>query len=877
MASINLFPPTLETSLPAFVAAGEAYCRVYFSLSKFSSSSAAIKSVHLSVVKQSSGQSVINKVDNVEKGRYRASGILIINSAPKAVEDVENYYYIDILNEDIKSGDSIGWQAGWIYKIQIRLSEVEYSGTPGQAAWLVAQASNFSEWSTYCTVKAIGQPRVKIPLFEFDSRLASSSNTDEEIPLSISTLDFVGSYSNEEDVGEILYSYRLYLYDANKNLIEDTGELYTNQYYSSNQMTHTMQTEFLNDTNYSLKLVYTTINKYSESCSFNLVINQSYIDTTDITAVTLDNVNSIPNSSFIESFNQLTSLDLEESEGRICIKFYAKESEIYNGNICLRRASSKDNYLTWEDIKIVSCINQRVNNLSEIYDNTIESGVWYKYAIQTISTNGERGVMNPSDGSLVTPIIRNFQFSYLIGAGGQQLCLRYNNTMNSYTYNYSETKTDTIGGKYPFITRNGNMKYRTFPINGLISFNMDENNLFITDKEIYCDSATKKPYTNVINSYSNWRKEQESQVYDFKREFDFREKVLAFLQDGKPKLFKSATEGNIIVRLMSVATQPNQTVNRMIASFTSTAYEVAEANLENYLKYGFFEVGDYATAFKSYTTKIGQLELDFTPGDNIISKIWEKYDFSTRNQAGSRKTLQRVHHLSIEFTGQPLQVYTNAGELVLGNNIQYGEKIITVRAGFSRTYIFDENIIFSGKYSDTTFSGDVLRVLKGIDDIYDDNGKLTNSISASVNFLYDLSEEPYVEKQVSKRVTKKNLGQIFDSYAPGSNLYNELYYKFYYEWTYQFRRLISVQDVCIEANPGAVFRIIDSADSSTSTDTYHEIGWTGILNFYGLGSISGLTYVGMRKSDGSINTTIPCDIIIDYLYYTSEGTYKEVS
>lgn len=877
MASTNLYPPTIDTSLPAFVAVGEAYCRVYFSLSKFSSSSSAIKSIHISVVKQSSGQSVVNKTDNASKNRFRSAGIIIINSAPKPVEDVSNYYYVDILNEDIKSGDSVGWQPGWIYKLQIRLSEIEYSGTPGQAQWLAAEAANFSEWSTYCTVKATGLPQIKIPLFEFDSNTSTSSNQEEEIPLSLSTLEFSGTYSNDADVSETLHSYNLTLYDVNGNELEKSGELFTNQYYTPNQMTHTMKTELLDGYSYSVKLEYTTINKFSDSYNFNLVISQTLTSTTTISAITIDNVTALSDKSFIESMQSQTSLDIEEEEGRIGIKLYSNSGDLYNGNICLRRASSKDDYTVWEDIKIVVCVNDIVNNLDMIFDNTVESGIWYKYAVQIIDANGERGIMNPQDPSNITPVLRDFHFAYLIGENGQQLSLRYNNTMGTYTYNYSETKTDTIGGQYPFITRNGNMKYRTFPINGLISFNMDENKLFITDKQIYCDPINGIPYTDVIESYTTRRKNKQLIAYDFKREFDFREKVLAFLQDGKPKLFKSATEGNVIVRLMAVAAQPNQTVNRMLASFTSTAHEVAESTMDNYIKYGFIDVGEYSSTFKTRVSKIGQLDMDFTPGDNIIAKIWEKYDHSAQDLVGVRQTLEKVHHISIEFTDQPLQVYTNAGELVLGNNIQYGENVITVRAGYSRTYVFDENISLTGTYIDGIFSGDVIKILKGVDDIYDEDGNVINTIHANIDFVYEISEEPYVAKQISKKTTKKNLGQIFNTYKPGANLYNELYYKFYYEWAYQFRRLSKVSWTCIEAFPGAVFKIVDETDNTSLAPElmYHDINWTGVLNLEGLGSITGLTYVGMRNSDGTIDTTVPCDIIVDYLYYVTEGTYKE--
>ena len=45
-----------------------------------------------------------------------------------------------------------------------------------------------------------------------------------------------------------------------------------------------------------------------------------------------------------------------------------------------------------------------------------------------------------------------------------------------------ETKKNTIGGKYPFIFRNGAVEYKEFPISGLISYLMDEDEFFISKK-----------------------------------------------------------------------------------------------------------------------------------------------------------------------------------------------------------------------------------------------------------------------------------------------------------------------------------------------------------------------------------------------------------
>ena len=51
------------------------------------------------------------------------------------------------------------------------------------------------------------------------------------------------------------------------------------------------------------------------------------------------------------------------------------------------------------------------------------------------------------------------------------------------------------------------------------------------------------------------------------REREFKMKVLSWLTDGKPKLFRSPTEGNFIVRLMNTSLTPNDTLGRMLHTF----------------------------------------------------------------------------------------------------------------------------------------------------------------------------------------------------------------------------------------------------------------------------------------------------------------------
>ena len=566
MASTTLYPPIIDSYMPAFIAADG--CRLYFSMSEYSSSISSVASTHISIVKQSSGQSVVHKIDDAAHGRYRATGIIIINSAPQPVSGADNVYYIDITNDDVASGDNAGWVSGWIYKAQVRLGTVAYDGTIGQTAWLNANASNFSEWSTVCILKATSAPVITIPILENISTL------------DLSTLDIVGDYYNS-DTKELLYSYSFELEDTTASeMVEVTEEMFTDQYNIPNQFSYLFKHELKDNHNYNVIFNYTTINKLTNYKTYTFQVQQTPGVTTSVAIVTIDNVDSLSDNDFIVDFKSLTFKEKENDEARVAMKLYLDSTTYFNKTFMIRRASSEDNFETWTDIKIIECRSEQINDLPMIYDYTIESGVWYLYGIQEYNpTTKVRGILNP----MTTPILRDFTYAYLLGEGGKQLKLQFNNNVSSYSYVYSEGLQLTLGGKFPFTSRNGNTKYRTFPINGLISFNMDEEETFTNFIDLY-------KYQTIANAYINRRADEHINMYDYKLEHDFREKVIEFLQDGKPKLFKSAPEGNIVIRLTSVTEQPNQSLDRMIYSFSATATETAEPTMENYLKYKFYSI-----------------------------------------------------------------------------------------------------------------------------------------------------------------------------------------------------------------------------------------------------------------------------------------------
>ena len=73
--------------------------------------------------------------------------------------------------------------------------------------------------------------------------------------------------------------------------------------------------------------------------------------------------------------------------------------------------------------------------------------------------------------------------------------------------------------------------------------------------------------------------------YNIAAERRYKMKVYNWLNNGKPKIFRSPTEGNFIVRLMNISLSPEDQLGRMLHTFQATAYESAEYNFENFKKY----------------------------------------------------------------------------------------------------------------------------------------------------------------------------------------------------------------------------------------------------------------------------------------------------
>ena len=232
---------------------------------------------------------------------------------------------------------------------------------------------------------------------------------------------------------------------------------------------------------------------------------------------------------------------------------------------------------------------------TDFIDNNVETGVKYYYDYANIVLDNKNILTKVYERAYfgkeqIPSIIIDYEDMSLVGKD-KTLCVKFNPKISSFKTTIQETKTDTIGGKYPMFYRNGNLGYKEFPINGLISYHMDENEEFMAKVDLGLDTednirvktandesaaALNIPTHNLVE-------------YNIVAERKFRNTVLDWLNDGQVKLFKSPTEGLYLVRLMNISLSPEEKLDRMLYSFSATAYEVGEVNYENLVKYGFID------------------------------------------------------------------------------------------------------------------------------------------------------------------------------------------------------------------------------------------------------------------------------------------------
>ena len=789
----NLYPPLMNDTIPSFIRTKT--CRIYFSLSNYNSAT-DIKNVQISLINQKTNQSAFDPINY-------PSGIKIATMLYDSNIQNDYNYYIEIFTEDLK--DNV-FGLNEFYKVQLRFTSTIAPNPPssgkGLATWLYNNSQFFSEWSRVCLIKGIEQPIITLRGF-------NDKEIDEDIVLANSTIDIIGElhYKNRIEEKEYLKSYNIKIYQNTDldTVLFDSGQIYTNQ-YNPNEINYELGYNDLYDgVNYILSFTYTTNNLYTETNNFNFTIIQSGIDKLNAT------INATP----------------DEENGRIKIDIVSKNTQKFIGNFTIRRTSSESNFHKWEDIKTINHVSGEQLNFTW-YDITIESGIWYKYCVQKRNARGDRGVIIQIDN----PVMCLLNDIYLTKSDCQ-LKIKFNPSLNEFKYNVTESQQVTIGSQYPYIKRNGNNYFRSFPIGGLISsfidttdwydphfydgkFHNNENEIkaFTSKEDIYGDSQ------QLYDEYNN--NNNITQYNDYIYEREFREKVYDFLYKHDVKLFRSTTEGNILVKLMNIDFQPVETLGRMLYSFTATAIEVDKANIYNYQKYGIQNTGTYNNYTAYEHNILGQIQgiYGIDDGNIITNIITPKY--ANRANKNFYNKIDNLIWLRIEIDSDPYLIIENANgtlekvpsnsnfnlnKATVGYIIEINNIEMIIHPRMIRRIENTEN----ENYSASIVSIGYLEFKESDTQIY--SIKFKYPTSATIDYITNLKEIEDTSKIASRIYYTSRPGQLYGTFEPAKSLFKQIYNKYLLNYTKYYQKLLDVLQVQIESDPGAVVYVKDSLDS----------------------------------------------------------------
>lgn len=793
MASIvnSLFPPIVDTYMPAFTVAKDtgqetSECRVYFSLSKFNIlakqgevGGSKIRQVWVSISKQNTNESVVDST------LYPTS--LIHFNLDKIYEDTQRQgddrYYVILQAQDLTDKK---WHYNEKYKVQLRFSSVEIENNNSA---LLTNLNYFSEWSTVCLIQGILMPILTINNFPAEAGDITFNYMESRITGMV-----------KFDDAEYLDSYQIRLWkkDTPEYIEYDSGLIYTDS-FNPNEINHALRYKYEEAVRYTLQVTYTTANLYSNSQSYDFLI----IEPTDL------------------FLNVDINVQPENELGRMKLHL-TSTSERFFGTVLIQRASSKTNFLVWEEMAYIQTTGDALLN-AVWYDYSIESGVWYKYSAHKVDINGNKGVATIND----KPHMAVFEDIFFIGENGKQLKIKFNPQISSYSTVVSETSTQTIGSKYPFIRRNGNVEYRQFSISGLISYFMDDQNIFTNREELLGD------YSYL---YKNYNKENNvTDFNDFILEKQFRDRVQEFLCDGKVKLFKSATEGNILICLMNINFSPEQTLGRMLYSFSATAYEIDDISLETLERYNIQNVGTYSTATSDFVIKQESANLLLSANQGNIIDVLTAHvaGYSTDNVTYEVQS-DTIQNIKIQFESDPYPLYFDPNGTVR-------------KASWDEMKTYNPNISLG--YLITHKGQPIVIPPHGI---YDMSNSLANldqgfSIEEGEAWVQCSYKVKITEQQVSEAAKTStydtHLGQVAGTVDSTQNIIQDfIYEKYHKETTDGFKYLHSIDQISIEADPFTVFYLNDSSSNEYKRFLINETGELFIMNedF----SINGLYFFG---------------------------------
>ena len=528
---VRLYPPLLEGTLPAFYLdpdssennEGCGILRIPFSYNRAVSASDV-------------GTSAKVKFKTVQNDVILGEAIGNLKFDEQVIE-IPIKKYKNVVN-NIETDEPIEFKIGNYYKVQAAfISKDDISGY----------------YSTVGVIKCTAKPIVEI-----DQLSLNTINSNPNY--------FTGKYSCPNDINEKVYSSYFTIINASGEIIFKSTETLSSYQNQDNDYVSISSFNYAKDLpkNEICTIFYTvkTVNGL-EFSSPKYQIMQRKLIPMDFQGDLIATANT--EDGFVDI--SIKGANINNMEEIVSGKFtLVREDSLYPGE--------------WVEINRFK-LNYEYPTKNIFRDFTVEHGKTYTYAIQQFNDHNVY-----SDRKISNSVYIEFEDMFLYD-GEKQLKIRFNPQVSSFKLQVSESRNDTIGSKYPFFYRNSKIGYKTFPISGLISMQMDDNEFFLTYDEIAREDLQKHRHNSLRDRYENpdAYKHTDLLTQNFMSERLFKMKVLEWLNDGHVKLFKSPGEGNYLVRLMETSLSPNTTLGRMLHTFNSTAYECADIDYSNLVKY----------------------------------------------------------------------------------------------------------------------------------------------------------------------------------------------------------------------------------------------------------------------------------------------------
>lgn len=785
-----LYPPIVDTYIPAFVD----NCKINFTIPVLNSLQEMYEAmIAVSIVDQKTNQSIF------------AKGVLLCSFDPKT----------NIIQ--IPSDFLSAVQINRYYKVQLKFISANISKDlmksntthePESSDWIVRASTYCSEWSTVCLIKRISLPNLQINDWLSGALIDPSDSLTWEDRNGIFTGKLFFEDKNET---ETLKSFRI-IVKHEDNVVIDSGIQYTGGNSDPNSFNYISNYFFQDGEKYFFQIKCTTQNNYVFTRSNTFIVK--YND--DIGIV-------LPSETEVIA-------ETDEENGRIKVSILNTQ-EGFLGNFVIRRTSNKSDYTYWEDV-FVTLYNDPVSLKYIWYDYTVENGVIYKYCVQGIKEIEDvlvRGAPLESDLCLAY-----FESTFLI-SDGVQLNIKYNSQVSSLSKVVQETKIETIGSKYPFIRKNGRVGYREFSLSGLITLHMDtiekpfsvkdslqrensevsgneEKPLFTTKEDLYNYSKRDEIRKKEKDLFDNYQIDKNINDYnDTIYEKKFRDKVLDFLQNNQVKLFKSATEGNILVKLMQVNLTPETTLGRYLYNFSCIATEIEEYSITNCDTFNIQSIGKYEkyvfqSERRNFFGQYNKTSKEDISLDTIVAKKYKNKvnDFSIQNN------FKYFNYLQIIFEDKPKKYYIK-GQPFIGYLLYLDQKPFYVNSsGFLE--LSGEDIKINS-----------VRILAA-----------EKNVLINYNAVFETGEntQKHLLGNLSYHIA---LGQINGVFKYEDTLKKHLQRKYYFDNGKNYQNLNAIHSLTIEALPGTVFYINDFKDIDEAKTKYynrHIVGSTGILSFY---------------------------------------------